>query len=778
MRRSYAPSKIVKRSHEDSKIDDAIVNIENFTVQTIIPTNDEPKKPLGNRCQPVMNILTNEHNSFIRKVLSKPFKVPIRDYKSDIRFKSLGLRRSSTRQPLHDPFAENALVLYSPPQLSAEEALKMKEDEILVHVVVDPHISNFLRPHQREGVKFMYDCVTGIKIDQNCGCIMADEMGLGKTLQCIALLWTLLKQGPEACPIAQKAVIVSPSSLVKNWANEVEKWLGNRLNFLAVDSGSRSDIEKKLESFVSQSKHRIIEPVLIISYETFRSHCAVLTKCSNIGLLICDEGHRLKNMENQTYGALSSLQCKRRVLLSGTPIQNDLLEYFSLVHFVNFGLLGSAIEFRKKFENPILAARDLDASDAEQILGREKLNELTRIVNRCLIRRTQNLLIKYLPTKYTFVVCCRLTQFQTNLYNLIVNELMLNSVTDECDTEGKKGTVKRKVSFSAGRKRVNGEDKNRFALLPFITILKNLCNHPNLIFDKLDNIGEDACDLLKSQVTFDTRRNLMGFNPVLSGKMIVLDRLLAVVRANTDDKVVLISNYTQTLELFERLCKIRNYTFVRLDGSLSIKKRGKLVQEFNDPGSSVFIFMLSSKAGGCGLNLIGANRLVMFDPDWNPANDEQAMARVWRDGQKKQCYIYRFVSTGTLEEKIIQRQAHKQALSSCVVDEEDNVERHFTKDQLRDLFSLDDGGVLNVQTVSSTHDMFKCKRCVNGVHVTTLNTDPERKSSEIVNSSDMSTWLHCWTKKHLADQALKMAWSDDHISFVFAHKSHEQVKTA
>ena len=117
--------------------------------------------------------------------------------------------------------------------------------------------------------------------------------------------------------------------------------------------------------------------------------------------------------------------------------------------------------------------------------------------------------------------------------------------------------------------------------------------------------------------------------------------MLAVVKSTTSDKVVLVSNYTQTLDMFEKLCGLRHYGYVRLDGSMTIKKRAKVVDEFNDPSSSQFIFMLSSKAGGCGLNLIGANRLVMFDPDWNPANDEQAMARVWRDGQKKECFIYR-----------------------------------------------------------------------------------------------------------------------------------------
>ena len=142
-----------------------------------------------------------------------------------------------------------------------------------------------------------------------------------------------------------------------------------------------------------------------------------------------------------------------------------------------------------------------------------------------------------------------------------------------------------------------------------------------------------------------------GFNgreflPELSGKLMVLDTMLALIKSTSRDKVVLVSNYTQTLDMFEHMCRSRRYGFVRLDGTMSIKKRGQIVESFNDPESSDFIFMLSSKAGGCGLNLIGANRLFMFDPDWNPANDDQAMARIWRDGQKKRCYVYRLISTG------------------------------------------------------------------------------------------------------------------------------------
>lgn len=159
---------------------------------------------------------------------------------------------------------------------------------------------------------------------------------------------------------------------------------------------------------------------------------------------------------------------------------------------------------------------------------------------------------------------------------------------------------------------------------------------PELIYDKCVNKDkgfENALKLFPSN--FD--KNL---HCELSGKMAVLDYLLAAIKANTNDRIVLVSNYTQTLDMFTKLCSLRRYQFVRLDGSMTIKKRGKIVEQFNDPCSSDFIFMLSSKAGGCGLNLIGANRLVMFDPDWNPANDDQAMARVWRDGQKKQCFVF------------------------------------------------------------------------------------------------------------------------------------------
>ena len=530
-----------------------------------------------------------------RSLLNKPFKVPIPGYTGGGYGRSLGVRRAGGRQPLHDPFAENALVLYDPPELSEHEKLKCDTSSQKVAVVVDPLLCKVLRPHQREGVKFMYDCVTGARIENYHGCIMADEMGLGKTLQCITLMWTLLKQSPDCKPTIDKAIVVCPSSLVKNWYNEINKWLPQRISPLAVDSGTKDQIDKNLAGFMNTFGRRPHNPVLIISYETFRLHCSVL-HTSEVGLLLCDEGHRLKNCENQTYRALMGIKCARRVLLSGTPIQNDLLEYFSLVQFVNEGLLGTAQEFRRKFENPILKGRDADAMADDVKKGQEKLKEMDEIVSKSIIRRTQALLSKYLPVKYEQILCCKLTPLQQNIYESFCNS----------------DSVRRALRAEAGK-----GGKMASSSLAAITSLKKLVNHPDMVFPACQEGKEGfeaAAELFPAG--YDPERGRL--KPELSGKLTVLDCLLAVVKSTSSDKVVLVSNYTQTLDMFEKLCQLRHYGYVRLDGSMTIKKRAKVVDEFNDPNSSQFIFMLSSKAGGCGLNLIGANRLVMFDPDWNP----------------------------------------------------------------------------------------------------------------------------------------------------------------
>ncbi|KAJ5971877.1 Rad54 N-terminal [Penicillium vulpinum] len=709
------------------------------------------------------------------------------EYSSSRVAPTLGMRRGATFvvKPLHDPSGEFAIVLYDPtvddvaeepapknPEAPTEDTPKL--DEPIMHksladilglkknveerpkvpVVIDPRLCKVLRPHQVEGVKFLYRCVTGL-VDKNAnGCIMADGMGLGKTLQCITLMWTLLKQSSEAGKTTiQKCVIACPSSLVGNWANELGefcvipyflsaqltvsvKWLGKDATTpFAIDGkATKAELITQIKQWAIASGRGIVRPVLIVSYETLRMYADTLSD-TPIGLLLCDEGHRLKNKESLTWTALNQLNVTRRVILSGTPIQNDLSEYFALLHFANPNLLGSQAEFRKRFELPILRGRDAAGTDEEKKLGDERLQELSGVVNKFIIRRTNELLSKYLPVKYEHVVFCNMSTFQRGLYNHFIKSPEIQSL-------------------------LRGKGSQP---LKAIGLLKKLCNHPDLL-DLANELPGCEHTFPEDYSPPDSRGRDREIKSWYSGKMMVLDRMLARIRQDTNDKIVLISNYTQTLDLFEKLCRSRGYGSLRLDGTMNIKKRTKLVDKFNDPDGQEFIFLLSSKAGGCGLNLIGANRLVLFDPDWNPAADQQALARVWRDGQKKDCFVYRFIATGSIEEKIFQRQSHKQSLSSCVVDSAEDVERHFSLDSLRELFQF------KPDTRSDTHDTFKCKRCrPDGLQYV---------KAPAMLYGDTSSWNHFVNTGEkgplgqIQDLLLRQETGEQDVSAIFQYISH------
>ncbi|KAL8674499.1 MAG: hypothetical protein Q9168_001091 [Polycauliona sp. 1 TL-2023] len=683
---------------------------------------------------------------------------------------TLGMRTGATfiAKPLHDPSGEFSIVLYDPTvddkPVTVEHAEKDEDDkdkpkldvplmhrsladilglkkQVIDHpkipVVIDPRLAKVLRPHQVEGVKFLYRCTTGLIDEKANGCIMADEMGLGKTLQCIALMWTLLKQSPDAGKSTiQKCVIACPSSLVRNWANELVKWLGKDAvtPFACDGKASKAELTSQLRQWCIATGRAVVRPVLIVSYETLRLNVDEL-KNTQIGLLLCDEGHRLKNGESQTFTALNDLQVTRRVILSGTPIQNDLSEYFSLLNFANPSLLGTRNDFRKKYELPILRGRDAAGSDADRKKGDEAVTGLLALVNKFIIRRTNDILSKYLPVKYEHVVFCNLAPFQHDLYNHFIQSPDIKSL-------------------------LRGKGSQ-----PLVAIgrLKKLCNHPDLLDLPTDLPGSEQF-FPDDYVGKDARGRDRDIKPWYSGKMQVLDRMLARIRQDTNDKIVLISNFTQTLDMFDKLCRSRGYGSLRLDGSMAVNKRQKLVDKFNDPEGAEFVFLLSSKAGGCGLNLIGANRLVLFDPDWNPAADQQALARVWRDGQKKDCFVYRFIATGTIEEKIFQRQSHKQSLSSCVVDSAEDVERHFTLDSLRELFQF------KPNTTSDTHDTFRCKRC--------KADGKQHIKAPAMLYGDTSSWNHFVNDGEngplgkIQDLLLRQETTDKAVSAVFQYISH------
>ncbi|KAF2183764.1 DNA repair and recombination protein RAD26 [Zopfia rhizophila CBS 207.26] len=560
---------------------------------------------------------------------------------------------SKAPQPRHDPNQTNALIMKRP--------ATCPKDKQIVDVVVDPILGKHLRDHQRDGVKFLYECIMGMRSEGE-GAILADEMGLGKTLQTITLLWTLLKQNPiyENAPVVNKALIVCPAGLVENWRREFRKWLGNeRVGVFVYDNR-----KKKLTNFTMGKAYNI----MIIGYEMLRVVQEELKRGSGIDIVIADEGHRLKTANNKAMLAIESLNTERRIILSGTPLQNDLGEFFTAIDFVNPGLLGKRSAFKREFEAPIVRSRQPYASEAELEKGEARWKELVSLTSRFMIRRTAEVLTKYLPPKTEHIVFCKPTVAQAAAYRSILKSPIFSVALGNSDMA-----------------------------LQLISVLKKVCNSPSLLKSKEDDTPSEMLQTLLPLIP----PNVVSSH-ASSVKLRVLDSLLHRIYTSTPEKVVIVSNYTTTLDMIERLLTSLSYSFLRLDGSTPASKRQALVEKFNKTDKKAsFAFLLSAKSGGVGLNLIGASRIVLFDIDWNPATDLQAMARIHRDGQKLPCKIYRFLVQGALDEKIYQRQVMKQGLANAVVDNKASTST-FSREELQNLFKLDE------RDQPQTHGLLGC----------------------------------------------------------------------
>lgn len=298
--------------------------------------------------------------------------------------------------------------------------------------------------------------------------------------------------------------------------------------------------------------------------------------------------------------------------------------------------------------------------------GEAKSKELVELTKGFTLRRTSGILSKYLTPKTDLVLFCPPTAKQISLFKFISNthkfkRLILTSTSNDS--------------------------------LLMINLFKKICNSPSLL--NQDKTFQAITEELK-----EFKSNMLDKS---SGKILTLIPLLIEIK-KTEEKTVIISNYTQTLNLLQEILKKLNILFLRLDGSTPNTMRDKLVVEFNTlPVTANSVFLLSAKSGGVGLNLIGASRLVLFDNDWNPAVDLQAMARIHRDGQKRPVFIYRLMTTGCIDEKIFQRQLMKNSLSDKFVDNKNGSNSDvFDMDDLKDLFTI------NLETKSNTHDLLEC----------------------------------------------------------------------
>ncbi|XP_033628194.1 DNA repair and recombination protein RAD54B-like isoform X1 [Asterias rubens] len=699
-----------------------VIGGKEIEVMSEIPQNDFTS---GKCFQTTSAASPPEENSFSSKPPSaaKPFMNPLKAGSTALN-PLAGSSNKTAPKPLHDATQPDALVMPRPS--SAHQWANNPQHLPVVDVVLDPYLTSKLRPHQREGVIFLYECVMGMKGFQGNGAILADDMGLGKTLQCICLIWTLFKQGPyRGKPIIKRVLIVTPGSLVKNWCQEFKKWLGNeRMRVFPVNA------DKKVQEFASSP----IYPVLIISYEMFVRSIEAIRKIS-FDLIVCDEGHRLKNTNIKTTSLISSIPVQRRILLTGTPVQNDLQEFHSIVEFCNPGVLGSSGAFRRVYEEPINKSNQPQATEEEKKLAATRATELSRLTGLFVLRRTQEINNKYLPPKVETVVFCKPSRLQLALYQKLLSSRVLRS----CLTASSESSPH----------------------LVCIMALKKLCNHPGL----LHQVCQDTDEERQARASLDPGylqeeslyKDLLPLYPEgftldsldtdHSGKMQVLASLLrSMHKDGPSEKIVLVSNYTQTLSLLQMLCEQEGYKFCRLDGSTPTSRRQEIVEHFNSSYSQETVFLLSSKAGGVGLNLIGASRLLLYDIDWNPANDLQAMARVWRDGQKKQVHIYRLITTGTIEEKVYQRQISKQGLSGAVVDAKSHGHVKFSLEDLKDLFTLNEG------TVCITHDMMACT-CQTGTEVVLDNP----QESTVNRTCQLGAKKNSTDKRNLAMNQL-MEW--------------------
>ncbi|GES59517.1 DNA-dependent ATPase [Aspergillus terreus] len=608
-------------------------------------------------------------------ILSNAFKNPLRE--------STAAPRAPVACPVprHDPTQPGALVMPRPSSVP-----KGKQ---VVDVVVDPVLVKHLRPHQREGVKFLYECVMGMRDFNGEGAILADDMGLGKTLQTITLLWTLLKQNPvyESPPVVKKALIVCPVTLINNWRREFRKWLGNeRIGVFVYD-----DKRKRLTDFTMGRAYNI----MIVGYEKLRSVQENLAKGAGVDIIIADEGHRLKTLQNKSGQAIQSLNANKRVILSGTPIQNDLKEFFAAVDLVNPGVLGTFKSFIREFEGPIVRSRQPEATEKDIEKGEARNEELRELTSKFILRRTADILADYLPPKTEYVLFCDPTPTQANIYQNVLASPVFQSVIGNAESA-----------------------------LQLITILKKLCNSPSLLSPK-NNKDQAPSETVAALLASLPPNLLRHFSPSSSAKVRVLDQLLHKLHTTTSEKIVLVSNYTSTLNLLATLLTALSLPFLRLDGSTPAQKRQSLVEDFNRlPADRSFAFLLSAKAGGTGLNLIGASRLVLFDVDWNPATDIQAMARIHRDGQQRACRIYRILLKGSLEEKIWQRQVTKLGLADSVMEHKDSMAQ-FSRDELRDLFRLDQ------ESRCQTHELLGCDCGGRGVK----SASPDRRAEPKVDSN-------------------------------------------
>ncbi|CAJ0609014.1 unnamed protein product [Cylicocyclus nassatus] len=523
-----------------------------------------------------------------------------------------------------------------------ESDFKELTDTIKIH----RQVWDRLYKYQKKGVVWL----CGLH-EQYVGGILADEMGLGKTIQVIAFLRALDESQRQDNYMNFKGLgpclIICPSTLLKQWVSEFHQWMPRCR--VAVFHGSGNFKGPKRTLIRKMAVNRRGGSVLVTTYSTFQKYSELLLPVA-WHYVVLDEGHKIRNPKAQISQSVKQLHTPCRIILSGTPLQNSLPEIWSLMDFVYSGKLNSLETFTERFALPITQGGYANATK-QQLLTAYKCAVILRdAISPYILRRLKKDVKKSLdlPDKNEKVLFCELSSEQRKLYRDYL-------CSREC-----RNILKGRLDAFVG-----------------LTLLRKLCNHPDLVTGGPNRHGE-----------YDVNEDpTMAFGyPDRSGKMRVLLQLLDIWKKQGGEKVLVFSQSREMLNILERRLLETGFTYLRMDGSTNIGSRQKRVQQFNqDP--EIFIFLLTTRVGGLGINLTAANKVVIFDPDWNPSTDTQAKERSWRIGQDRTVTVYRLLCAGTIEEKVYHRQIFKQFLANRIL--KDPKQRQFFKTtDLHDLFSL------------------------------------------------------------------------------------------
>ncbi|XP_044510822.1 protein CHROMATIN REMODELING 24 isoform X4 [Mangifera indica] len=534
-------------------------------------------------------------------------------------------------------------------------------------------IAKMLFPHQCEGLRWLWSLHC-----QGKGGILGDDMGLGKTMQICGFLAGLFHSR-----LINRVLVVAPKTLLPHWIKE--------LSAVGLSRKTREYFGTCIKTRQYELQYVLQDKgILLTTYDIVRNNSKSLRGDNYLidesseneatwDYMILDEGHLIKNPSTQRAKSLLEIPSAHRIIVSGTPIQNNLKELWALFNFCCPELLGDNKWFKEKYENPILKGNDKHASEREKCIGSAVAKELRERIQPYFLRRLKNeVFLKddatksaTLSKKNEIIVWLRLTNCQRQLYKAFLNSELVLSAFDGSP-------------------------------LAALTILKKICDHPLLLTKRA---AEDVLDGMDSMLNPEDARvaeKLAMYIADATGGEEFQEQhdnvscKISFILALLDDlvpkghNVLIFSQTRKMLNLIQESIISNGYKFLRIDGTTKASDRVKFVNDFQE-GDVAPIFLLTSQVGGLGLTLTKADRVIVVDPAWNPSTDNQSVDRAYRIGQKKDVIVYRLMTCGTVEEKIYRKQIFKGGLFKTATEHKEQI-RYFSQQDLRELFSLPEQG--------------------------------------------------------------------------------------